>query len=162
MKWLRIGPEIGTSSIDWAQLSRFCLKTETESSFRNAVFWNINRMVFLNRDKTMDNVQKHNICRKNCCCISFLSGVQRKYSCYAVVTFAQTFRTTICGILGSHVLSSQTLNLINNFSVSPVSPIKFYICIFHIYHLLHLHKNPVIRTDLSYMCHEEDNHSPLP
>jgi hypothetical protein len=29
--------EIGTSSIDWAQLSRFYLKTETESSLRNAV-----------------------------------------------------------------------------------------------------------------------------
>jgi hypothetical protein len=32
-------PEIGTSSIDWAQLSRFHLKTETESSLRNVVFW---------------------------------------------------------------------------------------------------------------------------
>jgi hypothetical protein len=30
-------PEIGTSSIDWAQLSRFYLKTETESSLRNVV-----------------------------------------------------------------------------------------------------------------------------
>jgi hypothetical protein len=29
---------IGTSSIDWAQLSRFYLKTETESSLRNVVF----------------------------------------------------------------------------------------------------------------------------
>jgi hypothetical protein len=29
--------EIGTNSIDWAQLSRFYLKTETESSIRNAV-----------------------------------------------------------------------------------------------------------------------------
>jgi hypothetical protein len=32
------GPEIGTSSIDWAQLSRFYLKTEIESSLRNVVF----------------------------------------------------------------------------------------------------------------------------
>jgi hypothetical protein len=32
------GPEIGASSMNWAQLSRFCLKTETESSLRNAVF----------------------------------------------------------------------------------------------------------------------------
>jgi hypothetical protein len=32
-------PEIETSSIDWTQLSRFYLKTETESSFRNIVFW---------------------------------------------------------------------------------------------------------------------------
>jgi hypothetical protein len=30
-------PEIGTSSIDWAQLSRCHLKTETESSLRNVV-----------------------------------------------------------------------------------------------------------------------------
>jgi hypothetical protein len=35
-------------------LSRFYVKTETESSVRNVVFWNINR--------EMDNVQKHNIC----------------------------------------------------------------------------------------------------
>jgi hypothetical protein len=28
---------MGTSSIDWAQLSRFHLKTETESSLRNVV-----------------------------------------------------------------------------------------------------------------------------
>jgi hypothetical protein len=46
-------PEIGTSSIDWAQLSRFFLKTETESGLRNVMFRNINT--------TMDNVQKHNI-----------------------------------------------------------------------------------------------------
>jgi hypothetical protein len=31
-------PGIGTSSVDWAQLSRFYLKTETESSLRNVVF----------------------------------------------------------------------------------------------------------------------------
>jgi hypothetical protein len=39
-------PEIGTSSIDLAQLSRFYLKTETESRLRNVVFWKINRTVF--------------------------------------------------------------------------------------------------------------------
>jgi hypothetical protein len=53
--WYRC-PEIGTSSIDWAQLSRFYLKTETESSLQNVVFLNKNRM--------MDNVQKCNICIK--------------------------------------------------------------------------------------------------
>jgi hypothetical protein len=53
LRWYRC-PEIGTSSIDWVQLSRFHLKTETESSLRNAVFWNINR--------SLDNIQKHNIC----------------------------------------------------------------------------------------------------
>jgi hypothetical protein len=30
--------KLGTSSIDWAQLSRFYLKMETESSLRNVVF----------------------------------------------------------------------------------------------------------------------------
>jgi hypothetical protein len=44
---------IGSSSIDWTQLSSFCLKTETESSLRN--------VVFLNKNRTMDNVRKHNI-----------------------------------------------------------------------------------------------------
>jgi hypothetical protein len=38
-------PEIGTSSIDWAQQSRFYLKTETEASLRNVVL-EINRTVF--------------------------------------------------------------------------------------------------------------------
>jgi hypothetical protein len=40
-------PEIWTSSIDWAQLSRFYLKTEIESGLWNAAFWKINRTVFL-------------------------------------------------------------------------------------------------------------------
>jgi hypothetical protein len=35
---LRLRPETGTSSVDWAQLSMYHLKTETESSLRNAVF----------------------------------------------------------------------------------------------------------------------------
>jgi hypothetical protein len=35
--WI-MSPEIGTSSIDWTQLSRFYLKTETESSLRNVAF----------------------------------------------------------------------------------------------------------------------------
>jgi hypothetical protein len=50
-------PEIGTSSMDWAQLSRFYLKTETESSLRNVMLWKINRSVFLDKDRTLDNVQ---------------------------------------------------------------------------------------------------------
>jgi hypothetical protein len=54
-------PEIWNRSIDWAQLSRFYLKTETEYNLRNAVFCNINRPVFLDKDRTIDNVQKHNI-----------------------------------------------------------------------------------------------------
>jgi hypothetical protein len=64
--WYRC-PEIGTSSVDWAQLIRFYLKTETESSLRNVVFWNINRTVFLDKDRTMENVQKHNICMYASC-----------------------------------------------------------------------------------------------
>jgi hypothetical protein len=43
-------------------LSMFYLKMETESSLWNVVFCNINRMMFLDKDRTMDNVQKHNIC----------------------------------------------------------------------------------------------------
>jgi hypothetical protein len=40
-----------TSSIDWAHMNKFFfLKTETESSLRNIVFYNKNRTVFL--DKT--------------------------------------------------------------------------------------------------------------
>jgi hypothetical protein len=35
--WI-LSPEIGTSSINWAQMSEFYLKTETESSLRNVVF----------------------------------------------------------------------------------------------------------------------------
>jgi hypothetical protein len=31
-------PEVGTNSVDWVQLSRFYLKTETDSSRQNAVF----------------------------------------------------------------------------------------------------------------------------
>jgi hypothetical protein len=32
---MHIGPDIGTRSIGWDQLSRFQLKLETESSIRN-------------------------------------------------------------------------------------------------------------------------------
>jgi hypothetical protein len=50
-------PEIRTSSINWAQLSSYYLKTERESSLRNVVFWKINKTVFLDEYRTMDNVQ---------------------------------------------------------------------------------------------------------
>jgi hypothetical protein len=36
---VQVSRETGTSSVDWAQLSKFYMKTETESSFWNAVFW---------------------------------------------------------------------------------------------------------------------------
>jgi hypothetical protein len=42
----RVYPYLRTSSIDWAQLSRFYLKTEREFSLRNVVFGKINRIVF--------------------------------------------------------------------------------------------------------------------
>jgi hypothetical protein len=35
---------------------------ETESSLQNVVFYNTNRTMFLDKNRTMDNVQKHNIC----------------------------------------------------------------------------------------------------
>jgi hypothetical protein len=41
-------------------MSRFNIKTEAESNFRNAVFLKINRTVFLHKDRKMDNVQKYN------------------------------------------------------------------------------------------------------
>jgi hypothetical protein len=40
--------EIGTSSTDWGQLSRFYLKTETDSGLRIAVF--------LDKDWALDNI----------------------------------------------------------------------------------------------------------
>jgi hypothetical protein len=55
------GQEIRNNSIDWAQLSRFYLKTWTESSLRNVVLKNKQDGVS-DKDETMDNVQKHNIC----------------------------------------------------------------------------------------------------
>jgi hypothetical protein len=47
--------------LDWAQQSRFYLNTETESSLRNVVLKN-KQDGALDKDKTLDNVQKHNIC----------------------------------------------------------------------------------------------------
>jgi hypothetical protein len=52
--WVQ-SPKIGISSMDWAQPTKFYLKTETESSLRN---------VFLNKYTTMDYAQKHNICTR--------------------------------------------------------------------------------------------------
>jgi hypothetical protein len=46
--------EIGTSSIEWAQLSRFHLKTETEPSSET--------LCVSNKNMTMDNNQKHSNC----------------------------------------------------------------------------------------------------
>jgi hypothetical protein len=46
--------EIGTSSIDWAQLSRFHLWMETGLVYE--------MLLILNGTRTMDKVQKHNNC----------------------------------------------------------------------------------------------------
>jgi hypothetical protein len=50
---------MGPSTRHWALLGGFYMKTETESSLRNVVFCNIKRKVFLDKDKRMDNVEKH-------------------------------------------------------------------------------------------------------
>jgi hypothetical protein len=39
-------PEIGTSFIDWVQLSRFYMNTETESSLWNVLFLNKTELCF--------------------------------------------------------------------------------------------------------------------
>jgi hypothetical protein len=49
------------SSIDWAQLNRFYLKTETIQSPKRCVL-KYNQDGVLDKNRTMDNVQKHNIC----------------------------------------------------------------------------------------------------
>jgi hypothetical protein len=51
----------GDTSVDRAQLISVYMKTVTESSLWNVVFWKINRIVFLDKDRTMDNAQKHNM-----------------------------------------------------------------------------------------------------
>jgi hypothetical protein len=62
---LQVKPtESGSSAMEWAHLRRFYLKTETEFSLRNVLFWNINRTVFWIKTGRWDNVQKHNICTK--------------------------------------------------------------------------------------------------
>jgi hypothetical protein len=48
-------------SIYWTHLSRFYLRTGTQSSLRNVVLKN-KQDIFLKIDKTMDNVQKPNTC----------------------------------------------------------------------------------------------------
>jgi hypothetical protein len=63
--WCRFRcPEKGDSSTDWTQLSRFHLKTETESKIRN---------VLSNRNVTVDTVQQHKICTNLFKLIIFLS-----------------------------------------------------------------------------------------
>jgi hypothetical protein len=74
-------PDVGTSPINWAQLSRFYLKTETESGLRSVVFWKINRMVFLDKDRTMDIVQKHNICTKRIVVMPPRYVIQKMHLC---------------------------------------------------------------------------------
>jgi hypothetical protein len=58
--WYRF-PEIGTGTVDWAKLSRFYLKTETESQSSKCCVFKYKEEGVLNEDRAMDNVQKHNI-----------------------------------------------------------------------------------------------------
>jgi hypothetical protein len=53
--------EIGTSSINWAQLSRFCLKTDRIQSLTHCVL-KYKQDVVLDKNSIMDNSQKHHIC----------------------------------------------------------------------------------------------------
>jgi hypothetical protein len=55
---------IGTSSIDWTQLSKSYLKTETEPSLRNVVLKDKQDNV-LDKDKTLDIVQNRNVYTKS-------------------------------------------------------------------------------------------------
>jgi hypothetical protein len=48
---------------------------ETESSLRNVVSWKINRAMFLDKDRTMDNVQKLNIRNIFCCKVTAIKPV---------------------------------------------------------------------------------------
>jgi hypothetical protein len=50
---------MGTSSVYWAQLSRFYLRTEIESSLRNVIL-KYKQDDILNKGETMDNVQERN------------------------------------------------------------------------------------------------------
>jgi hypothetical protein len=84
------GPEIGTSSIDWAQLSRFYLQTETEFSLRN--------IVFLDKDRTMDNVQKYNMCTNVPSSQTFTSYYKNLYS------YSLTFLNEVCRPVGAYGL----------------------------------------------------------
>jgi hypothetical protein len=70
-------PSIGTSSINWAQQSRFSLKTEIESSLQN-VFRKINRTVFSD-DRMMDNVKKHIISTNVSLSQTFRSYLQNSF-----------------------------------------------------------------------------------
>jgi hypothetical protein len=64
-------PTIGTSFIDWAQQSRFHLKTEKESASET--------FCVLNKNRTMGNVQEHNNYNDNLVSMLFLS-------CYTFVS----------------------------------------------------------------------------
>jgi hypothetical protein len=52
------GLESGTMSIDWAQLSRFHLKMETEFSLKNV-------MCYFKLNRIMDIIQKQNNCNSS-------------------------------------------------------------------------------------------------
>jgi hypothetical protein len=57
----RASPEIATMSIDWAQLSRFYLKTDRIRSLKCCVL-KYKQDGVLDKNRMLDNVQKHNVC----------------------------------------------------------------------------------------------------
>jgi hypothetical protein len=67
-----------TSSVDWAQLCRFHLKTETIQSPKRYV---------LNKNRTMDNVQKHNNCINVPSSQTFRGNLPGVFSLFTFSTF---------------------------------------------------------------------------
>jgi hypothetical protein len=90
--------EIGTNSIDWAQLSRIHLKTKTESYLRKVVCFKKNR--------TMDNTQKYINCinipssqtlRSRFTIVYCIYSYAVTYTCYVKLTFCvPKFHTSLC------------------------------------------------------------------
>jgi hypothetical protein len=56
------------------------MKTETVSSLRNDLFFLNKQNGDLDQDKTMDNVQKRNICTEEICIVEALLYVLRKHN----------------------------------------------------------------------------------
>jgi hypothetical protein len=60
--WMNIPrPELETTSIDWAQMSRFLPEDGRRFQSPKRVLKNKHGAVFLDKDRTMEKVQKYNI-----------------------------------------------------------------------------------------------------
>jgi hypothetical protein len=103
--WYRC-PEIGTSSIDWAQLSRFYLKTETETSLRIVVLkYSYKQDGVSDKNRTIDNVQKHNICVN-------ISSSQTFRSYLMLFVWNALFFHLLLGVPSSLFRSSTSINFL--------------------------------------------------